>query len=68
MTLVRVMQETLSDGSKVYNVLLSQVYGLEAPQIEFPAVTEADAAALADKLVELVKAHSVEDIDIRYCY
>lgn len=68
MTLIRVMQKTLSDGSHVYNVLMSQVYGLEAPQIEFPAVTEADAVALADRLVEAVKAHSVEDIDIRYCY
>lgn len=68
MTLIRVTQKTLSDGSHVYNVAVSQVYGLEAPQIEFPAVTEEDAAQLADKLIEAVKAHSVEDIDVRYCY
>lgn len=68
MTLIRIMEVTLSDGSKVYNVALSQEYGMSAPQIEFPAVTEGDATALADKLVEMVKLHSVEDIDIRYCY
>ena len=57
----KIASETLSDGSKVYNVCLREIdsgrYG-----VVFPAVSERDAILFIDGLKALVETHTVETL------
>jgi hypothetical protein len=57
---IQIKQRVLSDGSKVYDAVITHV--------ELNAVTEDDAVALADRIVEAVRIHTLNDAHIRYAY
>lgn len=49
---ISVIERKLTDGSEVYDVLVGSLY--------LPAVTRADADALADKMSAAIEAHTNE--------
>lgn len=53
-----VVEETLSDGSKVYNV--------EFGDVHFPCVTENDANTLAEKLADAIEEHTTTTAGVMY--
>jgi hypothetical protein len=57
---IRIVTETLSDGSKVSNVVLSQDEG----SITLHAVTKADAYNLARELFNLVASTTVDAVKV----
>lgn len=61
---IRVIEETLSDGSLAYNVRIGDIV--------LPAVSEQDSYDLVDKLESAIRAHTNEQLDssqwaIRQC-
>lgn len=57
---IRITERPLSDGSLVYDVWCGAIV--------LPAVTEADAWALADKLQAAITDHSVYTVRRRGCF
>lgn len=53
---IRVLERRLSDGSKVYDVVANTLY--------LPCVTIDDAVDLRVKLVEMIAAHTNEEVVI----
>ena len=49
---VKIITETLSDGSKVFAVVLSES--------RFDCISESDAVSLADKLISALQSHLIE--------
>jgi hypothetical protein len=58
--IIFVNEETLSDGSKAYNVAIGN--------ITLHAVTEAEAVELAEKIEEAIDSHCTETCGISYEY
>lgn len=52
---IKIMEQKLSDGSKVYDVVL-----IGDTVIRFPCVTKDDVDEFADKLYSAINDHSVE--------
>ena len=59
--LIKIVTARLTDGSEVFNLLLSQ----DNQQIELATCSERDALALVDKLSDAVLLHTVETATIR---
>lgn len=52
---------TLSDGSKVYDVAI--IYA-DQEGVTIPAVTERDADLLVCKLADAIEAHAVQEVEV----
>jgi hypothetical protein len=65
MVSVKVNEEWLTDGSKVYNVVLAQsVGGDRTGAIELPANSEWDANELADAIARLIARHTAARVGL----
>jgi hypothetical protein len=59
--LIKTYSERLTDGSEVFNLVISQ----DNQQIELRTCSERDALALADKLADAILLHTVECATVR---
>jgi hypothetical protein len=60
MNRITVTQETLTDGSKVYNIAISEM--------ALHACSEQDAITLADTLKTLIDVKTVDPVAIKFDY
>ncbi len=58
---IKVRKTLLSDGSAVYDVLVFEGSAPEEPSLVLNAVSEKEAYALLDKLVNAINAHTTDD-------